>query len=276
MPVTTEDILVDEDAVRAEVQETTEQTNVFRQAFRSMQLGLDMPETVFVLVSNDRRGEVEIVPEGGEFPRDAEDRDRIPITRDKYGEEYSITREAEAGGISDDLAIEARNKMRKIGRTMDRVAFDVLSSNLNDDAAAPVGDAAGDLTLAEIADAETLLLDDPYRFEPDALFVGPQGLNDLRVNEWLNRDTAGGDEVRWTGRVGDVMGLPVYMSNAGNLGAGEAILADTNYYGREGIWESPQAERYEEEKTQTSTVMQMWSIMGWAAVEPNAAVKIEG
>lgn len=276
MPVTTEDILVDEDAVQAEVQETTEQRNVFGEAFRDVTLSLADPETVYFITSNDRKGQVEVVPEGGEFPRDMEERSRVPVRRTKFGEEYSITREAAAGGLVDDMAIEARNKMRKIARTMDVQAFNVLAGNLNPDGPIAYGTPTGELTLEDVAAAETHLLDDPYRFEPDALFVGPRGLNDLRIGEWLERDTEDGDQVRRTGEVGQIMGLPVYVSNAGNLGAGEAILVDRDYYGRNGVWEEPQARSYEEEKTQTETVMQMWTHQGWAAVEQNAAIKIEG
>lgn len=279
MPVTTEDILVDEDAVQAEVQETTEQRNVFSNAFREVTLSLAEPETVYFLVSNDRKGEVEVVPEGGEFPRDMEERDRVPVTRTKFGEEYSITREAAQGGLVDDMAIEARNKMNKIARTMDSRAYEVLANNLNDEVISGYG---GELSLEAVADAETFVLDDPFRFEPDALFVGPQGLNDLRKGEWLDRDTDSGDDTRTTGgfsgrtgQVGTIMGMPVYASNAGQLGSGEAILVDTAYYGRNGVWEAPQARSYSEEKTQTDTVMQMWTHQGWAAIESNAAIKIE-
>lgn len=274
MPVTTEDILTDPDAVQAQVQETTEQRNVFSNAFRQVNLSLADPETVYFIVSNDRKGQVEVVPEGGEFPRDMEERERVPCTRTKFGEEYSITREAAAGGLVNDMEIESRNKMRKIARTMDAQAYNVLSSNLNPNG--PIGDATGTLTVQEIADAETFLLDDPYRFEPDALFVGPQGLNDLRVNDLISRETEDGDETLRTGRVGTVLGYDLYVSNAGQLGAGDGILVDSDYYGRNGVWEGPQAASYEEQKTQTETVMQMWTHQGWASVEPNAAVLIDG
>lgn len=281
MPATTEDILVDEDFVTAEIQETTEQRNVFSNAFRNVGLSLADPETVYFLVSDDRKGQVEVVPEGGEFPRDMEERRRVPCTRTKFGEEYSITREAAQGGLVDDMAIEARNKMQKIARTMDAKAYEALADNLNEEG--PIGANDGELGLEDIADAETFMLDDPFRFEPNALFTGPQGLNDLRKGEWLDRDTDLGDDVRTTGgfsgrtgQVGTVMGIPVYVSNAGQLGAGEAILVDTNYYGRNGVWEEPTARSYSEEKTQTDTVMQMWTHQGWCSIEPNAAVKIEG
>lgn len=288
MPVTTEDILTDEDAVQAQVQETVEQRNVFANAFRTVtSLSLADPETVYFVMSNDRRGEMEIVPEGGEFPRDMEDRVKISCTRDKYGEEYAITREAEAGGIVDDMAFEAQNKMRKMSRTMDAEAHDALvngggkDEDGNDQPGVSgndhgvVGDGTGDLTLADLAQAETQLMQDPYRFEPTGIYVGPQGLNDLRVGEWLNRDTAAGDRVRRTGQVGRTLGLPVYVSNAGTLGDGEAILVDNNYFGREGQWEAPDTNSYPEEETQTSTVMQMWATMGWCVTEPNAAIKVE-
>lgn len=277
MPVTTEDILVDEDAVQAQIQETIEQRNVFTNAFRRVNLSLAQPETVYFVLSNDRRGEMEVVPEGGEFPRDMENREKFPCTRTKYGEEYAITREAEQGGLVDDLAIEARNKMRKMSRTMDAKAFQALNTAFTheDYAHGTIGDGTGTLTLDELADAETAMLDDPYRFEPTGVYVGPQGLNELRKGDYLDRDASDGERVRRTGQIGRVLGLPLYVSNAGNLGSGEAILVDSNYFGREGVWEAPNTNEYSEEKRQTSTVMQMWAIAGWCAIAPNAAVKVE-
>lgn len=277
MPVTTEDILTDEDAVQAQVQETVEQRNVFTNAFRTVNLSLAQPETVYFVLSNDSKGEMEVVPEGGEFPRDMEDREKFACTREKYGEEYAITREAEQGGLVDDLAIEAQNKMRKMSRTMDAQAFQALQAafNSSDYAHGTIGDGSGNLTITELADAETAMLKDPYRFEPTGVYVGPEGLNELRKGDYLDRDASDGVRVRRTGQVGRVLDLPLYVSNAGNLGSGEAILVDRNYFGREGMWEGPSTNEYEEEETQTSTVMQMWAIAGWCAVAPNAAVKVE-
>ena len=68
----------------------------------------------------------------------------------------------------------------------------------------------------------------------------------------------------------------VYVSDSANLGNGEALLVDSQMYGFEGNWQSPDSRQYTEEKTQTEVVMQMDAFMGWCAVRPEAAIKVEG
>ena len=276
MPVTTHDVLTDEDAVLAQTEQVIEQNNVFGEVFREADLADVNSDTAYFVVREDDPDDIEIVPEGGEFPRDMSDKAKIPVTRDKYGEEYAITREAERDGIFNDVEEEANAKMRRMAKRMDSAAYNVLANNLNGDAAAPIGDGNGDLTYADIVDAWSLLADDPYQFSPDTIIVGPQGAGDLLKDEVLTHATESGDERIEQGRIGSIVGIgDVYVSNTGALGSGEAIVADSTKYGREGVWEPTNTDTYQEEKRQISTVMQMWTLRGWAATRPDAALKIE-
>lgn len=277
MPVTTKDILTDEDALLAQVEEVIEQRNVFRSVFREADLSNVGSDTAYFVVRDDNPADIEIVPEGGEFPRDMSDRHKVPVERNKYGEEYAITMEAERDGVYNDVQDEANSKMRRMAKRMDAAAAQTLTANLNSDADAPLGDGDGTLTYNDVVDASMFLMDDPYQFEADTIIVGPQGLGDLLKEEVLTHASGDGDQRIRNGRVGPIAGLgDVYVSNTGVLGPGEAIVVDSDQYGREGVWEPTQTDSYEEEKRQISTVMQMWNLMGWCSTRPEAAVKVEG
>lgn len=274
MPATTKDILVDEDAVRTQVEEITEQRNVLRQAFREVDLSNANSETVYFVVPGDVDDNFDVVEEGADFPRDMADREKIPVTRDKYGEEYAITMEAERDGILDDVGIEAENKMNRLARTLEAGAWDVLGSNLNE--SGPVGSNSGTLTVEDLIDGEETLMDDPYHYEPDTIFVSPSGSADLKTSDELNTATEelASRTVR-EGFVGTILGMNVRLSTSGNIGDNTALMVDTTKYGREGVWQQPDTETYGEQRSQ-ETVVQFWSMNGWAATQPNAAIEIQG
>lgn len=274
MPATTQDILTDENAVRSQIEAVQQERTVFREVFREADLSNANSDTVYFVVHEDDDKDIEAIPEGGEFPRDMSGKQKIPCHRNKYGEEYGITREAEMDGLFNDVQDEADSKMRRMARRMDNAAYEVLSSEMNPDT---IGAADGALNYEDVVDANTHLLDDPYNFEPDTLFVGPQGLGDLLKDDVLVHPTEGGDQRIEEGEVGSIVGIAdVYVSTTGTLGAGEGILVDSDSYGHEGVWEDTRTRSYTEEKTQTEEVMQFWNMMGWCSTKPNSAVKIEG
>ncbi|MWG36476.1 phage major capsid protein [Halomarina oriensis] len=277
MPTTTHDILTDEDAVYAQIEATVEQNNVFRNAFRPADLSGANSEVVNFVVHEDDESDIEIVPEGGEYPRDMSERRRVPCYRDKYGEEYAITMEALNDGIFDDVAEEANAKMRRMAERMDAAAAEVLQAATTDNDHSAIGDDNGTLTYADIVDANTTLLDDPFQFSPDQLYVGPQGMGDLLKDEVLTHASEDGDERISSGMVGTIVGIgDVYMSNSGVLGAGEAILVDSSKLGREGVWLDMDTREYQEPSKDVERVMQMKTLRGWAALRSNAAIPING
>jgi hypothetical protein len=283
MPSTVADVLTDEDAVRAQIESIAEQQNVFRQAFREVDLSDANADTVYFVVYNDVAEDVEIVPEGAEFPRKGSPSRRVPCVRNKYGEEYGITKEDLMDEIFDNLSEEADSKMRRMANRMDSAAFETLSNNLSPEGPfTPTDGSDGTLSYSDIVDAnaalETGVADQPNStYAPDTIFVGAQGKADLLKDEHFTHATEAGDETIREGRIGSVIGIgDVYVSTSSSLGEGEAILVDSARYGREGVWQAPDVREYKEEKTQTETVMQMDSFMGWAATQPSAGMKVEG
>lgn len=267
MPASTLDILTDEDAVQGQVESIIEQRKVMREAFRPVDLSNANSDTVYFVVPSTPSQDLSSITEGAEFPRDMSGRSKVSCKRAKWGEEFAITMEAERDGYLDDIAIEADTKMERLGRTLDAQAYAVLDANKN----ATTISSAGTLSYSNVVDAETELLSAGY--EPTALFVGAQGMGDLKQDSNFIHATEAGDRTIREGKIGSIIGLDVFLSTSGDLGAGEAFLVDQNVYGREGVWQDAQTRAYEEESNQVS-VMQMWTMMGWCSTRSDAAVKI--
>lgn len=273
MPVTTQDILTDEDAVSNQLEQVAEERAVIRNAFRGVNLSNANSGTVYFVVPEDDNSEVETVEGGAEFPRHASDRNKVACVRDKYGEEYPLTYEAESDGIFDDMAIESRSQMTRLARTLDTQAFNVLSANVN---ATSAGDNGGSLSFADLVEAERVLMEDPFNYEPDSIFVGPTGMADLKLsNEFTSDVDAIGERNIREGLIGSILGMDVFLSTTANIGANDAYMVDTSKYGREGQWELPNSRVYEEENKQVK-VQQFWTLLGWASTQSDAAALVQG
>lgn len=281
MPSTNPNILFDEDAIRAEVQETVNQRNVFRNAFRETDVSDVNTGTVYFTVYDDAPEEFEIVPKGAEFPRRGSIRRRVPCVRNKYGEEYGLTKEDDMDSVYDELGDEANSKMRRLANRLDKAAYMTLSENLSEEGVfTPDGGQDGVLTYEDIVDTNAEMENsdgEPNNsFEADTIFVGAYGKRDLLKDEHFTHATEAGDDTVREGYIGAITGIgDVYVSTSSDLGAGEAILVDSDQYGREGVWQGMDTNAYSEDKTQTFNVMQMDFLGGWAAMERNAAMKIE-
>jgi len=276
-------ILTDEDAVRAQIEEVAAQNNVFRNAFRQSDVSDVNSDTVNFLVWEDVDEDVEIVPKGSEFPRKGSPARRVSCSRTKYGEEYGITKEDLMDEIIDNVSEEADSKMRRLVNRLDKAAYVTLSNNLSPEGPyVPDAGSDGTLTYEDIVDANATLeeknQDQPNTtYNPDTIFVGSWGKADLLKDDNFVHATDAGDETIREGRIGSVIGIgDVYVSTSADLGEGEAILVDSNVYGREAVWQDPDTNRYEEDKTQTSIVMQMDALMGWCATQPEAGILVEG
>lgn len=283
MPSTNGDILVDEDAVRAQLEEIANQRNVFRNAFRTSDVSDVNNDTVNFLVWEDTPEEVEIVPKGAEFPRRGSPARRIPCVRSKYGEEYGITKEDLMDEILDNVQEEADSKMRRLVNRLDNAAYTTLRNNLSSEGPfTPDSGATGTLSYETIVDANATLEEKNDNqpnttYEPDTIFVGSWGKADLLKDNNFIHATEAGDETIREGRIGRVTGIgDVFVSTSSDLGKGEAILVDSDMYGREAQWQGPDTDRYEEKKTQTEIVMQMDALMGWCATQPEAGILIDG
>jgi hypothetical protein len=272
--------VIDQEAVRAEVESVAEENLVFRRAFREIDSTDIDSNTVEVPVNQDVSTEAGVVSEGSAFPRTEDEQvEKVAISHDKYGTEVEITYESIQDSLLDVIALHTEDKARDLAEALDGAAYAELSdydstnsvyNNLQD---SPIGDDAGDLSYDNVVDAMTALEGEGY--EPDLLIVSAQSKGDLMKSPEFTRASQMGDEVVREGAFGEVAGIPVYVSNTGDLGAGEGVMVDSDRYGMESVREDFTSDEYDEpEKNQR--VVQVRTRMGWKCLQPTAGVKIEG
>ena len=275
MAVTTQQILVDEDATRYEIESRSEQMMAVREAFRP---ATDIPdaETVYFVVPEDDDEDMSIVAEGAEFPREVKGQDKVPCVRHKFGEEFPITIEAEMDEMVDNQAENLETKIRKYNRTQERRAFEIL-----DDAAEVYNTETdnGQLEYEDVVGGWTDMMEDEGTdsegWVGDTLITGPSGFGDLATDDRFTQATDQGEETIRQGFIGSIFGLPIYLTNQVAIDPGVAYLVDSSVFGYEATWQDTQTRNYEEEKRQTN-VLQFWSFKGYCSTRPDAAYRIEG
>jgi len=284
MPTITASDIISEQAVRSVLEEQLTKTYQFRRVFQ------DHDATD---ISNDRfsfpqreveldRDDVVEVGEGESYARTGTDYGEVTVVYDKRGFEITISDEAVSDSRVDvemDTETQAMNAWQG---AMDYLAFQVLDSNQN--AAGPIGNDNGDpIQYQNLVDARTTLFDDKYDLSEMVGLVGADGMNDLLTMEKFTQASEMGDFVLQNGLLpngdvgpmflGEAAGVPWYATNTGDLGPGEAFLADTSRFGYESTrWDREIRQRRDEEND-----ADVWKIRGrngWVAFDPSANIKI--
>lgn len=273
MAIKSSDVLTEE-AVRARVEEITQENLQFRAAFRDLDATDIDNDTFRIPRPKDTLGDPEAIPEGSEFPRDEEDYEKVDITFEKYGFEVAITREAMADSMIDIAADHVDRQARQMNEFLNELAFNELSANLNDQSpAGSVGDTAK-LQYVDIVNGKSELR--AANYSPDLLVVNVQGEADLLTSDKFLRATELGDRTLREGVVGRVAGLDVVVSDAGHMSTsdGEGYLVDTDFYGYEAVRENVMTNQYEAPERQAQ-MMQIHTRRGFAAIDPEAAIKVQ-
>lgn len=273
--VTTQDVLTEE-VVRTRMEDITQEDLVFQQVFRGLDATNIENDEMKIPRPEDVMGTPEAIPEGGEFPYDDEDYEKVSIDFTKWGDAIPLTREAQMDS-NFDIAADLVNRMgRQMNEFLNEQAFHVLDSNLNE--ASPAGSSAqGDDSLFDfhdVVDARQVLQQESYN--PDTLIVNTLAGADLLHSDEFLRATDLGDETVLNGQIGRVAGFDVVESNAGLMAsdAAEGFLIDTDYYGYEATREGVSTNRHEDESRQTE-FMQIWTRLGWTAMDSAAAVRVQ-
>lgn len=271
--------VIDQEAVRAEVEQVAQENLVFRRAFRQLDNTDVDSNSVEIPVSQDASTAAGVVGEGSAFPRDEDEQvDKVSISHDKYGTEVEITYEAIQDSMLDVIAMHTEDKARDLAEALDGAAWSELSdydstnsvyNNLQD---SPVGDASGTLDYPTVIDAMTALESKGYN--PDVLIVSAESKGDLMKSAEFTRASQMGDEVVRDGAFGEIAGIPVFVSNTGDLGAGEAVMFDSSKYGFESTREDFTSLAYDEPEN-NQEVVQVRARKGWKAIRPEAGVKVE-
>lgn len=270
--------VIDQEAVRAEVQGVAEENLVFRQAFRNIDSTDYDSNTVEIPVAQDTTAGAGVVSEGGSYPSSDEQFEKVTVSHDKYGAEVEITYESIADSKLDVVSLQMEDKARELAEALDSAAYSEVSdydssnsvyNNLQDTA---VGEASGSMDYPTAVDAMAALEGEGY--EADLLIVSSQSKADLLKSDKFTHATELGDETVRQGAFGQLAGVDVYTSNTGDLGAGEGMMFDTDRYGIESTRENFTSVQYEKE-AENKRVVQVRTRMGWKAISPSAGVKIE-
>ncbi|ELZ00769.1 phage major capsid protein [Natrialba asiatica] len=269
--------VIDQEAVRAEVDQYAQENRVWRQAFSQIDSTAINSNTVEIPVS-DKVRDAGIVDEGTEYPESENGTRKVSVSHDKYGVEIAITYEAIEDSLLDVIALQTQERAEDLADALDEAAFEEISAtdaegNYENLQGTVIGDASGNLEYADVIDAMTAL--EGSAFDPDLLVVSAESKGDLMKSDEFTRASEMGDDVVRDGAFGEVAGVPVYVDNGGHVGAGEAVMFDSSSYGIESTRTEMTTNEYEKDTT-NERVIQVRTRMGWTAVRPDAGVKIEG
>jgi len=268
MTLTSNDV-ISQEAVRAEVLEAVEEELVFRQAFDEYDATDINSGSVQIPVEAGDLGETSTVSEGSEVAsRNAEGISNVTVNTEKYMAEAAITREAIEDSILGEIERQVEAHRNSLMEALDGAAYDELDAGITRSA---VGDAGGTMDYDTVIDAMTELEGDGY--SPDLLIVSAESKGDLLKSDEFTRASDMGDEVVMNGQFGEVAGIPVAVSNVGDLGAGEGFIVDTDQYGVEVVRSEAEAREYEEE-SQDQLVVQIRTRRGYKTLRGDAAAKI--
>ena len=260
--------VIDQEAVRAEVESYANQNRVFRQAFRGIDsTGIDS-NTVEVPVLDEVRA-AGVVDEGTAYPSSGDATRKVTVGHDKYGVEVELTYESIEDALLDVIALHTEERAQDLADSLNEAAFNEIQGNLQADV---IGDAAGSLGYEDVVDSMTALESDSYN--PDLLIVSAQSKGDLMKSEAFTRASDLGDDVVRDGAFGQVGGVDVLVDDSSLIGAGEAMMFDTGRYGIESQRENMTSQQYENE-SENKIIVQVRNRIGWKAIRPEAGVKIE-
>lgn len=268
--------VISQEAVRAEVEEYAQSNRVFRQAFRQIDSTDIDSNTIEIPVLDEVRA-AGVVDEGTAYPSAGDATEKVTVEHNKYGVEVELTYEAIEDALLDVIALHTEERANDLADALDEAAYAEISEtdgggNLVNLQGTTIGDDAGELAYPDVVNAMTALESKAY--DPDLLIVSADSKGDLMTSDAFTRASELGDEVVGEGAFGEVAGVPVFVDNSGQLGAGEALMFDSSRYGIESQREEMSSIEYEKE-AENKRVVQVRTRMGWKAIRPEAGVKIE-
>lgn len=257
--------------IRDRVHQIAEENLVFRRAFEQLPVPPGTDDNWSVPVDNDVLAEPSEVGEGSRYPTDEESYGKVTFERTKIGQAIPITDEAIMDNAFPIVARLVDKQGRKFREKLDGSAFTELDGNLN--ASSPGGDDDGTLSYDDVLEGKKILRGDGYN--PNLLVVQEDGEEDLLTDSDFTRSTQLGDSVVQDGEIGRASGMEVVVSNTGDLGANDAFIVDTTFYGGEAIWVDVEMEEVEDRLSDT-TYLKARTFRDWKALDASAATKVTG
>lgn len=275
-PIFSADV-IDQEAVREEVDDYAQKNRVYRQAFREINSTDISNNTVEVPVLDEERA-AGVVDEGTAYPSAGDSTRKVTINHDKYGVEVELSYESIQDALLDVIAMHTEERAQDLADALDEAAFAEVSdydstnsvyNNLQD---AAIGGGSGTMAYGDVIDAMTAI--ETNQYEPNLLIVSAESKGDLMKSDQFTRASELGDSVVRDGAFGEIAGVEVLIDNSARLGGGEGFLFDTDRYGVESLREDMSSMEYEKE-SENKRVIQVRTRMGWKAIRPAAGVKIE-
>ena len=268
--------VIDQEAVRAEVEEYAQKNRVFRQAFRPIDSTSIDSNTVEIPVLDEARA-AGVVDEGTAYPSAGDATRKVTVEHNKYGVEVELTYESIEDALLDVIALHTEERAEDLADSLNEAAFEEITEtdgngNLVNLQGSVIGDGAGALAYPDVVDAMTALESNSYN--PDLLIVSAQSKGDLLKSEAFTRASELGDDVVRDGAFGQVAGIDVIVDDSGMTGAGEAMMFASGRYGIESQREDMTSQQYEKE-SENKIIVQVRNRIGWKAIRPEAGVKIE-
>jgi len=272
MGITATDVVSDDDA-RAILEERTQEMYQFRRALRDHDAtGINSGTFTFPQADDNLRDDMDQVGEEANYPRSGLNYSGIDAQYIKDGFEVAISDEAVADSAFD-IVMDAMEEMAVAAESrLDGRAFTLLDNNNN---ATTIGTDGTDLNYSAITSAYTTLVDDEFTPSGFELYVGPDGFDDLANDSNFNRATDQGDALARQGMLGETFGVPVVMTNTGDLEDDEAYMVDTEMYGYESTrWEQEVTNYRNEEQDQD--VFKIRNRKDFVTMKSDAAIFIQG
>jgi len=244
MTVTATDVIQDED-VRAVIEERTEQMYQFRRAYKEDDAtNINSGSKKFPEATDRLRGEMDEVGEASNYPRSGINHEGITADYTKDGFEVAITDEAIADSAINVVMDATEEMARAAEKRLDSLAFTGLDNNQNGTTA---GSSGSDMNYASLVDAYTILVDSEYSPADFEAYVSTDAWGDLATDTQFTQATAQGEATIRNGVLDSSLGVPIYMTNTGDLGDDEGNMVDTSQFGYESTRLAREVTNYREE-----------------------------
>lgn len=277
MAITATDIVEDED-VRAVLEERTQQTYQFRRAYRPDDAtGINSGSKTFPQANGNVREAMNEVGEEADYPRAAMEYDGVQANYTKDGFEIAISDEAADDAafnvvmdVTEEMAIAAENRL-------DGIAWSLMDPNggANNNDNGPIGTDGTDLNYNAVVDGYTTLFGDEFVPQDFELYTSADAFGDIAKDNNFTHATDQGDQVVVQGELQTGFGVPVVPTNTGDLGADEAMIVDTGRYGYESTRWDREVTNYREEKNDRD-VFKIRHRKDFVVMKDQAALFIQG
>jgi len=244
MTVTATDVVQDDD-VRAILEERTQQMYQFRRAYKNHDAtGINSGSFEFPEATDRLRGEMQEVGEEANYPRSGVNYDGVRANYVKDGFEVAVSDEAVSDSAFDVIMDVTEEMARAAENRLDGLAYNGISNNQN---ATTAGSSGSDMNYDALVDAYTTLVDSEYSPADFEAYVSTDAWGDLATDTQFTQATAQGEATIRNGVLDSSLGVPIYMTNTGDLGDDEGNMVDTSQFGYESTRLDQEVITYREE-----------------------------